>query len=218
MKKWRPQHKGETQEQYEGRLRKFAAGAKARADKAKAKLNARHADGKNQFLADTTGVKRPASFRPPLEPRRPLIIPLPPPKDRNSSHLRGVPPDNIMRGVRRRYKSAFYLDDDQEMVTIRRLRTTVVETEAILRHLPRERGARLACKTLRTALGFLYQRKIPLRSGANSEAVRQYALKLATDEPQLNNPKATARSRLRRLTDLRRKQGFPEPTPGRKRK
>jgi hypothetical protein len=215
--KWRPQHKGETEAQYEARLRKFAASAKARADKAKARLNARHAKiGK--CLADTTDVKRPASFHLPLEPQKPIIIPLPLAKDRNSSHLRGVPPDNVMRGVRRRYKSPFYLDDDEEMVTIRRLRTTVVETEAVLKRVPRERGTRLACKTLRETLDFLRQRKIPLRSGINSGAVREYARQLTIDEPQLSNPQATARSRLRRLTDLRRKQGFPDPKPGRKRK
>lgn len=213
--KWRPQRKSETSARYEAWEKKFAAWLRARADKTKATLKARRAKSKSALLADTTGVRQPDGFHPSMVPQKPTIISLPLPKDRNNNHLRGLPTDHILREVRRQYRRPIRVGTE-EMVTIDRLLTTVIDIKGGLKRQRRSRGRRLAYKTLRGALVFLYKQKIPLRSGEHSEAVREYARKLMTDEPQLKNPQTTARSRLRRLTDLRRKQGFPDPTPGRK--
>jgi hypothetical protein len=216
MLKFPPQRKGETRAQFEARRQKFAARLEARAAKTKDKLNARHAKGGNKFLADTTGVQRPAGFHPSIVPQKPFIVPPPAPKDRNSSHLRGLPPDDLLRKVRRRYNPPIRLGNTEEMVTIDRLMTTVHLIAVAQKGQRRARGERLDCKPLIKALGFLYGRRIPLRSHARSEAVREYARELAIDEPKLENPQDTARSRLRRLTDLRRRAGIPDPRPGRR--
>jgi len=102
------------------------------------------------------------------------------------------------------------------MAIIDRLMTTLAQIEVAQKKQPRGRGARLDCKPLKKALGFLYKSRIPLRSHTRSQAVRAYTEELKATESDLANPAATARSRLRRLTDLRRRQGFPDPEPGRK--
>lgn len=136
-------------------------------------------------------------------------------KDRNSSHLRGLPPHDLLREVRRRHKTTIQIAADEEMATIARLMTTLRQFAEAQALQPRRVGRRLNCKALMKALEFLYRRGLPLRSHAASEAVHLYSRELATTEPRLRNPRATARSRLRRLTDLRRWQGFPDPEPGR---
>jgi hypothetical protein len=216
MLKWQAQRKGETQEQYEARVQAFGASARARAALTKARLNARHAKGPNKFLSDTSGTQVPARRQPAMPQPAPSAKSCSAPKDRNSSHLRGLPPDSVLREVRRRHSPPLRVADSEEIATIHALVTTIYQIAAAQKIQDRDRGGMLDCRTLKKLLGFLYKQKIPLRSGVQSEAVCEYARKLAIDEPQLKNTRATARSRLRRLTDLRRKQGFPDPRPGRK--
>jgi hypothetical protein len=136
--------------------------------------------------------------------------------DRNSSHLRGLPPDNLLREVRNWHGARLRIGQSEEDVIIHRLITTVFQIEQAQKRQLRGRGNQLDCQVLREALGFLYKHGLPLRSSYKSPSVLDYGEELARTEPLLKNPRATARSRMRRLTDLRRKQGFPVPKPGRR--
>ena len=121
-----------------------------------------------------------------------------------------------MRAVRQWHAPPVRVGSSEEDVVVDRLMTVLFQMEEARKRQRRGRGNSLNCQKLREALRFIYSRGLPLRSGQKSNAVREYACELTKIEPELKNPTATARSRLRRLTDLRGKHGFPEPKRGRK--
>jgi hypothetical protein len=128
------------------------------------------------------------------------------------SHLRGVPIRDIGR-------LTAYLEvgaGGPEMAILVHLRKVLKQATGELYWRGRQRTTRPGrppdTNALINLLEFLLERRLPLRTGGTSAAVVAYAEELARTEPKLRNPAATARSRLLRLTDLRRRLGYQYPT------
>jgi hypothetical protein len=193
---------------------------RARAERLKAKLNAHHAAAPDEFLSSEPSPKRPGGALPRTAGTNVVATTANAPrscaKHRGSSRIRGLPPEELLRAVRQRHRPPVRIGASEEDVVMDRLMTVLFQIEEAQKRQCRGPGNSLDCQKLRKALRFIYSRGIPLRSGQYSNAVLEYARELAKSEPGLDNPGATARSRLRRLTDLRREHGFPEPKRGRK--
>jgi hypothetical protein len=182
-------------------------------------LNAQHAaapEGKPARPERRPRTK--ASLEGPEEDPCLTITPrLPAAKGEHSNRLRGVPPEATMKQVRQWHGQRLRVSASEDDELTHRLMSTLFQIERAQKLQRRAPGNALDCGKLRKALGFLYERGLLLRSGVNSQSVVEYAKWIGQNEPNITNPHATARSRLRRLTDLRNRIGFPPPRRGRKR-